>query len=97
MLYTQLRIERNQLLVCTLISGLLLALMGTLLSGCGSRKSKDSTRPTVIYADTNRVKLVHRADSSGKALTIIQQRTQSTVTTYGQSVQQFDSIQFTLP
>ena len=65
-------------------------------AGCQS-KTKPVSAPTIIYADTTRVKLVHRADSSGKALTIIQARTNQTVTSYEQAVNQYDSIQVTLP
>jgi hypothetical protein len=89
--------DRKRLLCCTLISSLLLLFTILLPWGCRPRKQPIAGGSTIIYADTTRIKLVHRVDTSGKALTIIQQRSNSTVTPYGKSVQQFDSIQLTLP
>lgn len=79
-------------------SSLLVILMGLLLlESCPTKPKPSPAVSTVIYGDTTRIKLVHRADSSASALTIIHQRANSTVTSYGKSVQQFDSIQVSLP
>lgn len=80
-----------------LFSSLLLIAVALLLFFSCHPDAKPSSPALVIYGDTSRIRLVHRADSSGKALILIHQRTDSTVTSYGKSVQQFDSIQVALP
>ena len=90
---TERRTWRFAVVGTSLCVGVLISLA---LASC-QPKTKPETAPTVIYADTARVKLVHRADSASSALTIIHQRNQTTVTTYGKSVKQYDSIQVALP
>ena len=67
------------------------------LVSCQPRKAAPSTQTTIIYGDTTRVKLVHRANTSRDSVTIVHQLNQSTVTDYEKSVNQFDSIQVALP
>lgn len=74
----------------------LLTWMGVLLQSCHSKAKPEPTR-IVIYADTTRAKLVHRADSSSQAVTILTARSTQSVTTYEKSKQTFDSIQIELP
>jgi len=74
---------------------LLLAILA--LCSC-QKKSPDKPVQTIIYGDTARIRLVHRADSTGgKALTIVHQHAQNSVTTHEEIVNEFDSIQVTLP
>ena len=63
-------------------------------------KAKPTPAPepvTIILADTNRVKLVHRAQASADTLTIAHKRSQQSVTNYENAVSTYDSIRVTLP
>lgn len=96
-IYQQEKSERLQwgfaVIGTSLCAGVLLTLA---LSGCHP-KASPPTGPTVIYADTTRTKLVHRANASAGAITIIHERTQQTVNSYEKSVVKFDSIRLDLP
>ncbi|MBD2700146.1 hypothetical protein IC229_05835 [Spirosoma sp. BT702] len=79
-----------------LLSALMLLLVMQLLQGCGPKKANPPA-VTTIYADTTRTRLVHRAEASSAAITIIHERTQKTVTSYERSVKKYDSIRVELP
>lgn len=78
----------------------LLWLLGMLLMlsipSCTKHKPAPTSQNTIIYADTNRVKLQHKADQSAAELLIVQPKSQSSVTSYEQSRAQYDSIRFEL-
>lgn len=67
------------------------------LFSCQPRARTEPAKPVVIYADTARVRLQHRADSSANALIIIRQKNQTIQKHYENAASAYDSIRLSLP
>jgi hypothetical protein len=88
--------QRKQWLVAALITTLLAWLILSCLS-CRSRTDRHADAPIILYADTNRVKLQHRADASRDSLLILRQRTQQTQMPYETAAAAYDTLRVVLP
>lgn len=87
------------ILASFLVTGLTVLLLIQIMVRLKSCQSKPGAvaAPTLIYADTTRVRLQHVADQANDQLLIVRPKTQQTVTTYEKSVSRFDSIRVALP
>ncbi|GAB3550540.1 hypothetical protein [Spirosoma fluminis] len=67
------------------------------MTSCKPKPKAVPSTPTVIYADTTRVRLQHKADQSANELLIVRANADSTVTSFNHAETKFDSVHVTLP
>lgn len=98
-IYQQEKSERRTWRFAVLTTGSCAGILISLyLAGCQPKKQPVAIdSPTVILADTNRVKLKHQADASEHAVIILNEQTQTSVTTYEKAAKKYDSIRVALP